>query len=157
MLGDPVRYDGQGKARKDARISLWLDEQRLFRICPEVAGGLPTPRPPAELRNGDGHALLSGNASVHTKDGKILDQCFVAGAQAALSLAQSRGIKLALLKSNSPSCSNEHIYDGQFSGNRITGLGVTAALLQENGLEIFNEHQLDELENRLVELDDSQI
>lgn len=155
LLGDLVRYDGQGKFLADRRITRWLNEDRLFRICPEVSGGLPTPRPAAELVGGDGYDLLNGNASVCTAEGSTLDAAFATGAQAALSMANREQIQLALLKSNSPSCANEFIYNGHFTGQLTSGTGVTAALLQQHNIEVFNEHQLDALEQRIMQLDDS--
>jgi len=156
LLGDLVRYDGQGKLLSDGRISRWQDERRLVRVCPEVAGGLPVPRPPGELTGGDGYSLLAGATSVRTRDGLNLDPHFIAGARAALRTVKSEQIKLALLKSNSPSCGNTYIYDGSFTGKLISGAGVTAALLMQNGIEVYNEHQLDTLEQRIVQLDAEQ-
>ena len=75
------------------------------------------------------------------------------GAQAALKLAWDRQLKLALLKSRSPSCGNAGIYSGAFDGKRVPGVGVTTALLQQNGIQVFNETQLDALERALVLLD----
>lgn len=118
-----------------------------------MAGGLPTPRPAAELQGGQGKDVLNGKIPVQTVKGIELSEAFIKGANVALGLAQEHGIKLALLKSNSPSCGNEHIYNGRFNGTLKKGEGVTAALLRQHGVRVFNEHQLHDLERALNTLE----
>ncbi len=118
-----------------------------------MAGGLSTPRPAAELQGGQGKDVLNGKIAVQTVDGIELSEAFIKGAHAALGLAQEHGIKLALLKSNSPSCGNEHIYNGRFNGTLKRGEGVTAALLRRRGVSVFSEHQLDGLKRALIALE----
>lgn len=48
LLGEACRYDGRSKPC--ARVQeLAADGHELVPICPEVAGGLPTPRTPCEI------------------------------------------------------------------------------------------------------------
>lgn len=141
------------KTLNDARIKRWLAEERLIKHCPEVAGGLPTPRPAAEILGAVGNQALKGETCVITADGHDLSAAFIRGAHAALAQAGKHKIKLALLKSNSPSCGNEHVYNGLFNGTLVRGVGVTSALLRQHGVQVFNEFQIDDLENALNELE----
>ena len=137
----------------DPRIARWQREGRLYKICPEVAGGLAIPRPAAELVNGDGYRVIAGQAEVQTASGQKLTGAFLRGAHMALELARERNIGLALLKSHSPSCGNTQVYSGSFNGVRVPGSGVSAALLEQNGIQVFNENQIDALEQALALLD----
>jgi uncharacterized protein YbbK (DUF523 family) len=121
----------------------------LIPCCPEQLGGLTTPRPAVEIQGGDGLDVLAGKAKVCTRDGDDRTEAFLRGAQETLLLANRLGIKAALLKARSPSCGNDGIYDGSFSGQVKTGTGVTAALLRETGIPVFNEEQLSELKKFL--------
>src|SRR3954469_14264878 len=80
LLGRPVRYDGTGRRSDDALFALWRDQGRLVSVCPEVDGGLPVPRPPAEISGGLGADVLDGRARVLTRDGADVTAHFVAGA-----------------------------------------------------------------------------
>ena len=42
------------------------------------------------------------------------------------------------LQSRSPSCGVKEIYDGSFTGRKIPGQGVFAALLQEAGIPVLD-------------------
>lgn len=112
-------------------------------VCPEVAGGLGVPRPPAEIVGG----------RVLTRAGDDVSSAFVAGAQHALELVRRFELRLALLKQRSPSCGSKEIYDGSFSGRVMAGEGLTAALLRANGVEVYDETQLDEVAARLQVLE----
>ena len=137
LLGQPVRYDGKSKAIADIA---WLQQlqgkNQLVVICPEVSGGLSTPRPPAEI-NGE---------TVITVTGDNVTAQFSQGAYNALKLCQTHQIKFALLKANSPSCGNKQIYDGSYSAKLISGQGVTAKLLTEHGIKVFSELELSQLQ-----------
>jgi len=145
LLGRPVRYDGQGKAQPDAVLERLRQVFDLVPVCPEVMGGLPTPRPPAEIVGGSGTQVLAGIAVVREREGADVSAAFVAGAHQALALASERGCRHALLKALSPSCGNNAHYDGSFSGARRAGQGVAAALLAEAGLTVWNEDEVDAL------------
>lgn len=154
LLGQPVRYDGRGAACGHALLARWRAEGRLLTLCPESAGGLPTPRPPAEIQGqGGGAAVLRERARVLDAGGSDVSAAFRAGAAQALALARAHGLRLALLKENSPSCGSTWIYDGGFVGRLQPGQGVTAALLREAGIEVFGESQLEALAARLVALE----
>jgi uncharacterized protein YbbK (DUF523 family) len=152
LLGHPVRYDGGGHGPL-VHLQQWLAEGRVVALCPEVAGGLPTPRPPAEIAGGQGARVLDGLLPVLTIAGEDVTAAFISGAEQALKLVHQHGIRLALLKARSPSCGNLQNYDGSFSGVRVAGEGVTAAALRRAGVRVFNEEQLDELQAALAELD----
>lgn len=152
LLGHRVRYDGGAHGPYDL-LQRWLNEGRVVALCPEVAGGLPTPRAPAEIRGGQGAQVLDGHLPVLTIDGEDVTAAFVSGAEKALALVREHGIRLALLKARSPSCGNLENYDGSFSGVRVPGEGVTAALLRRAGVQVFSEEQLTEAVRALAELD----
>ena len=137
LLGEPCRYDGKSKP------VLELEKLRdrgydLIPVCPEVLGGLPTPRPPAE-RQEDGRVVNRLGTDV-TKE-------YRRGAELALELALREGCALAVLKAKSPSCGNCRIYDGSFTGTLKPGKGVTAELLEQSGIRVLNEAELDQLLN----------
>jgi len=148
LLGEPVRYDGVSKPLVHPLIDELNERGRLVPFCPEVAGGLPTPRPPAEISGGDGRQVIGQAARVMTREADV-SRAFVLGARAALDLALEQGITIALLKERSPSCGSSFIYDGSFSGTRIKGMGVTTALLRENGILVFSENDISCLEKRI--------
>lgn len=145
LLGQPVRYDGQSVPCDSEILVRWQREGRLVALCPEMAGGLPVPRVPAEIGGGaGGAAVLAGVASVLDQRGHDVTDFFVRGAEAALRVVQEQGIRLAILKENSPSCGSHFTYDGQFSGKRIASQGVTAARLVQLGVRVFSENELAE-------------
>jgi uncharacterized protein YbbK (DUF523 family) len=144
LLGRPVRYDGRSVPKADPMIRKWLAQGRLVFFCPEVAGGLPVPRPPAEVQGGSGLDVLAGRAVVRTQTADVT-HAFLAGARAALDLCQAQGISLALLKEKSPSCGSRHIYDGGFHKKLIPGRGVTAALLETHEITVFSEDRVPDL------------
>jgi uncharacterized protein YbbK (DUF523 family) len=153
LLGRPVRFDGTGRRSDDALFELWRRQGRLVPFCPEVGGGLPVPRPAAEISGGSGADVLDGRAQVLTRDGTDVTPHFMAGAQQALEQARSRDIRMAVLKEGSPSCGSLRIHDGSFAGHRIPGEGVTTALLERHGVAVFAEDDLDAAAARLAELE----
>ena len=152
LLGHRVRYDG-GASGPYGQLARWQDEGRIIALCPEVAGGLPTPRAPAEIPGGQGLDVLNGKAPVITSEGEDVTAAFMDGAQQALALVNRHGIRIAILKANSPSCGNVQTYDGSFSGVKVEGQGVTAALLAGAGVQVFSELQLDEAARALARLE----
>lgn len=139
LLGARVRHDGGHKRVDNEILDRWRDEGRLVPICPEEAGGLSTPRPPSE-RRGD---------RVVAKTGADVTVEFNKGAEAALALAKLHKCRFALLKEASPSCGSSLVHDGTFQGVKIPGMGVAAALLHANGVEVFSENELEKLERAL--------
>lgn len=146
LLGQPVRYDGKGKPLFHPAIDRWRQEGRLVTICPEMAGGMPVPRPPAEIERGaSGLDVLEGRARVLEATGGDVTVEFIAGAKKALAFAQTNGCTHALLIDGSPSCGSVAIYDGSFSGVKHTGNGVTAALLRRQGIAVYAPSKIEEL------------
>lgn len=143
LLGHRVRYDGGASGPFD-QLQQWIAEGRVVALCPEVAGGLPTPRAAAEIPGGQGAEVLDGGARVITTEGEDVSAEFLSGAQQALALVQQHAIRIAVLKANSPSCGNLLTYDGTFRGIKVSGEGVTAALLTRHGVQVFSELQLAE-------------
>lgn len=152
LLGHRVRYDGGASGPFDL-LEQWIEEGRVVPLCPEVAGGLPTPRAAAEIPGGQGGEVLDGTAAVITTDGEDVSAQFLEGARRALELVQKHGIRVAVLKANSPSCGNLLTYDGTFRGVKVSGEGVTAALLKRHGVRVFSELELAEAAVTLAALD----
>lgn len=130
LLGCPCRYDGTGQAHP-AVLAL-RERHHLVPVCPEQLGGLPTPRPPAERRNG----------AVITCEGADVTEQYRRGGEAAVELARLMGCTCAIMKERSPSCGCGEIYDGTFSHTLISGNGAAAALLAEAGLKVLGESQV---------------
>lgn len=150
LLGHPVRYDAQGKRSDDSVLQRWIAEGRVVSVCPEVAGGLPVPRPPAEIMGGaGGAAVLAGVAHVVANDGSDVSAAFVAGATQALAVARTHNIRVAVLKEGSPSCGSGYTYDGSFTRTRVPHVGVATAALNAAGVRVFSETQWAEAD-RLV-------
>lgn len=133
LLGIPCRYDGRSVKAVD--IERLAEKFELIPVCPEIYGGLSTPRTPSE-RVGDKTLM---------KDGRDVTENYLRGAEAAYALCESLGCTLALLKERSPSCGKNKIYDGTFTGTLIDGEGVTAEYLRERGIKIFGESEIEEL------------
>ncbi len=152
LLGHRVRYDGGASGPFDL-LEQWIEEGRVVPLCPEVAGGLPTPRAAAEIPGGQGGEVLDGTAAVITTEGENVSAQFLEGARQALELVQKHGIRVAVLKANSPSCGNLLTYDGTFSGTKVNGEGVTAALLKRHGVRVFSELELRQAGQALTRLD----
>ncbi|WIE50308.1 DUF523 domain-containing protein [Pseudomonas sp. GM17] len=151
LLGHRVRYDGAASGPFD-QLARWQVEGRVVALCPEVAGGLPTPRAAAEIPGGQGGEVLDGLARVITTEGEDVSAEFLSGARQALELVREHGIRIAVLKANSPSCGNLLTYDGSFSGVKVSGEGVTAALLKRAGVQVFSELELAEAAAALAAL-----
>ncbi|WJH39160.1 DUF523 domain-containing protein [Aliirhizobium terrae] len=147
LLGHAVRYDGKGKPLVHPAIDRWREEGRLVTICPELAGGMSVPRPPAEIENGmTGADVLAGRARVVEITGGDVTAQFMAGARQALDFAMAHGCTHALLIDGSPSCGSGFIYDGSFGGRKHAGNGVTAALLENAGIRVFSDRRIDDLD-----------
>jgi uncharacterized protein YbbK (DUF523 family) len=123
-------------------------------MCPETAGGLPVPRPPAEIAGGDGTDVLRGKAFVWDATGLDVTRPFVEGARATLDRALASGVRLAVLKDGSPSCATTYVYDGSFRGQRDRGQGVSTAMLSAAGIRTFSEREIEEAAAYLRELEE---
>ncbi len=154
LLGAPVRHDAADKRAHHPLLARLRAQGRVRAVCPEMAGGLPVPRPAAEIHGaGGGGAVLAGLARVRDHQGRDVTAAFVTGAGRVLALAQHQGARLAILKQNSPSCGTRRIADGRFVGHRLPGEGVAAALLRRHGLLVFGEDELDSAAAALAALD----
>ncbi|MCA1970579.1 MAG: DUF523 domain-containing protein [Rhizobium sp.] len=146
LLGRPVRYDGTAKPLSHPAIARWQAEGRLVGFCPEQAGGLPTPRPPAEIEDGlCGEDVIEGRARVVESTGRDVSAAFVEGGRNAVEFARANGCAFALLIDGSPSCGSGFIYDGSFSAVRHPGHGVTAALMRRAGIAVYSNREIDAL------------
>ena len=139
LLGEKVRYNGKDAVSGSDILRGWLAEDRVLPFCPEVAGGLGVPRPPAEIQGGRGEDVIDGKVEVKTRAGDDVTAAFVRGARGALAAAVAGGARLAVLKEGSPSCGSGFVYDGTFSGVRREDRGGTAALLERHGIRVFSD------------------
>lgn len=130
LAGFPCRWDG--KSLPDLHVIQLVRDGKAIPICPEQLGGQPTPRPPAE-RQSD---------RVITREGDDVTARFRRGAEIALATARTFGCRTAILKSFSPSCGKDLIYDGSFTGKLVRGSGITAELFMRHGIKVFSEHEL---------------
>ncbi len=133
LLGENCKYSGGNNYNAD--VAALADKFELIPVCPEVFGGLDTPRPPSEIV-GD---------RVIAKTGADVTFQYHDGAEKTLYIARENNCPVALLKERSPSCGCGKIYDGTFSGNIIDGNGITAQLLLDNDIAVFGESKIDKL------------
>jgi uncharacterized protein YbbK (DUF523 family) len=153
LIGCNVRYHG-GNANIDNHIlEEFKSQKRLISVCPEVSAGLEVPRTSSEIVGGNGIDVINGRAEVISRIGENKTDFFIQGAKNALDIAKKFDIKIAILKKNSPSCGNKSIYDGSFRGNIVKGSGVTASLLSDNGIKVFNETELQEVKEFIKRLE----
>ncbi|MBO8166162.1 MAG: DUF523 domain-containing protein [Thermotogae bacterium] len=138
LFGINCTYNG--KNNLNYRIFSLMNNFSLIPVCPEQLAGLPTPRPRAEITGGKGWAPGS---RVVNEFGVDVTRAFERGAEETLKIARLFEVELAILKSKSPSCGTQHVYDGTFSSILIPGVGVTAALLRENGIEVLSEDEIE--------------
>ena len=154
LVGQAVRYDGGDKLCQHNILKKWIEQKRVIIVCPEVAGGLSVPRLASEIVNGAGGLkVLAGLSKVIDSSAKDVTQEFINEAKIALDLAKSKSIRVAVLKENSPSCGTNFIYDGTFTAIKVANSGVTSALLQQSGIHVFNENQLDEADSLLKQFE----
>lgn len=133
--GIACRYDG-GSQTIDELVQL-VNEGCALMICPEVAGGLPIPRNPAEIVGGDGRDVWLGNAKVVDNQGCDVTEVYQDGAREAHKQLVEKGVKILILKEKSPSCGANQIYDGSFSGHKVTGVGVATAFFMAQGIAVY--------------------
>lgn len=138
LAGINCRYNGGDT--KNAEIEELVRCGKAIAICPELIAGLDTPRASCEIIVAD-----DGSKKVVSKEGKDFTEVFRDGAQKTLEIVQVIGITTAILKSRSPSCGYGQVYDGMFSRNLREGNGFTADLLMKNGIEIYTEENIKEM------------
>ncbi len=145
LLGESVRYNGTDLKLDKGLLEAISEYYQIFSFCPEMEGGLPVPRDPAEIQGGDGEDVLCRKARVITTRGDDVTVEFICGAQKILDFCKDNCIKLAVLTERSPSCGSKNIYSGSFDGFKKEGAGVTAALLQKNGIRVVNQYEIGEI------------
>lgn len=130
LLGENCKYSGGNNLCPE--VVRFTEGHRVVSVCPEVLGGLPVPRLPAEIVGG----------TVTAADGSFVDGAFRSGARRALEIALKEHVDLAILQPRSPSCGSRQVYDGTFSKTLIDGQGVFAALLLKNGIRVIDADML---------------
>lgn len=138
MCGINCRYDGKSISLN--QLSELSNRFNLIPVCPEIIGGLSTPRAPVEITN---NKLIDSNGNDKTDN-------FISGANQVLQLAKMFNCEYAILKENSPSCGVNYIYDGTFTSNKIKGSGITTSLLRENGIKVYSETEIDTFINDVL-------
>lgn len=133
LLGNACRYDG---GWREYDLKGLKEKFNLIPICPEIYGGLPTPRVPSEIVG----------EKVINREGIDVTAQYKKGANEALHLARLFNVKYAVLKEKSPSCGKGKVYDGTFSKTLTDGDGITAKLLKENNIQVFGESEIEKLE-----------
>ena len=133
LLGVNCRY--KGDSCENEGVLKLLEKHTLIPVCPEQLGGLKTPRAPSEIVSG----------RVMNNLGEDVTKEYSLGAASALRIAKLNKVRLAILKSRSPSCGCGQIYDGSFTGRKIPGDGICAALLKKNGIKVVTENELDSI------------
>ncbi len=136
LFGENVRYDGKNNLIEE--LDQLKERYELISICPEVLGGMVIPRIPSEI-------VSTNPLKIQNEFGIDTTEFFTDGAMQALYICQKYDIKKALLKSKSPSCGNLEIYDGNFNGTLVKGQGITANILIQNNIKVFNEKQIGDL------------
>ena len=130
LLGQKCKYNGGDNLSQ--KVLDYVKGHEIIPVCPEVSGGLPTPRIPCEIVDG----------IVRNKDGENKDKEFRSGAEICLKKAIDEKADLAILQSRSPSCGVKCIYDGTFSGRLVKGSGVFASMLRECGFRVMDVEEL---------------
>lgn len=136
LLGVNCKYNGFNN--ENEKVLSYIKDKEVIPICPEIMGGLSTPREPSEIFEN----------KVISKSGKDVTSNFQKGAEETLNLARKLGVKKAILKSRSPSCGLDEVYDGTFSNKLVNKNGITAELLKNNGFVILREEDVDHLISR---------
>lgn len=131
LLGRNCKYSG-GNNRNEAVIR-YLQDKEYIPVCPEVEAGMPVPRPPVEIRDG----------RVVSIEGKDLDAVYRKGVSKVMEILEKEDIGLAILKAKSPTCGVHEIYDGTFTGKKIPGQGILAQALQDAGIPIVDEKDVE--------------
>lgn len=142
LLGVPCRYDGATKTYPHLMGYFAARKLTPIPICPEQAGGLPTPRPPCHFENGAGQEVLAGSAKVINSHGENKTAAFLQGARKALDTASEKNCRTALMKERSPSCGVQRVYNEK---GIMIGEGVTTALLKQHDIAVFSEEELSSL------------
>lgn len=139
LYGINCKYNGLNNYNQ--RLLQCLQNDQVCLFCPEMLGGLPVPRPPSEIVDGDGLDVLEGRSRVLSSTGEDVTPGFIQGARAALEEAMRQRPELIILKSRSPSCGIGLIYDGSFSSRLRRGNGVAAEMLKKAGYKLISDEE----------------
>lgn len=142
LIGLDTKYDGNSNANE--LLIKYSTCGKFIPFCPEILGGLPTPRPASEIIKGSGEDVLEGSARVMSKGGKDETENYIKGAMETVKLLKMFPVTCAIMKQRSPSCGNSMIYDGTFSGRRRSGKGVSAAILERYNIPVYSEEEITE-------------
>jgi uncharacterized protein YbbK (DUF523 family) len=147
LLGKNCRYNGgHSKLNELNKFDVeWIP------VCPEESGGLGTPRPSAEMQE-NAETILNGKGKIITNKGKNVTAEFIQGAEQSLQLGLGAEVKIAVLKSKSPSCGIGKIYDGSFTKILKTGDGIFAHLCRENDIECISSDNINQIKKTLAKL-----
>lgn len=140
LCGEKCKYNGGNNY--NIQVEAYYKDKEVIKVCPEVLGGLPIPRHPAEIVGGTAQDVLNGKAKILNNQGEDVTEAFLKGAQTVLKIAKDYGIRQAILKAKSPSCGRGKVYNGNFEGVLVEGNGITSQLLLEEGIEIKTEEDL---------------
>ncbi len=151
LCGVNCKYNGENNLSE--RCMKLFREGKAVLVCPEQLGGLSTPRDPVELNNEAGE-VINGNGKALSNQGEDVTKQFIDGAYETLRIAKELGATKAVLKEGSPSCGSNYIYDGTFSGNKIKGKGITAQVLENEGITVFSDEDLEVNNSKLVYLNE---
>jgi uncharacterized protein YbbK (DUF523 family) len=132
LAGCKCRYDG--KDNLCPKVKQLVEEGRAVTVCPEVMGGMTTPRIPSERKDG----------KIVNSIGEDNTSYFIKGVEKSIEIVKEHNIKKAILKERSPSCGVHEVYDGSFSHKKIKGMGVTAQYLKEKGIIVYSEDEIPE-------------
>ncbi|MCG7380964.1 DUF523 domain-containing protein [Paenibacillus sp. ACRSA] len=139
LAGVACRYNGT--ASLDERIRELMEQDQAKMVCPELLGGFVTPREAAEIIGGTGKDVLNGTAKVIEKGGRDVTDLYIKGAYETLEWARKLAVSCVVLKEYSPSCGTQMIYDGSFDNHKVSGEGVTSALLRQEGFTVISENE----------------
>ncbi len=140
LTGINCRFDNDIK--RNEKIVQLLSDGRVIPLCPEILANFRTLRPAMEIIGGDGNDVLEGRAKVIDKDGNDYTEKITEGAKKVLEVVKILNVRKAILKSKSPSCGKDLIFDGTFSGNLVKGNGVLTALLKKHGIKVYSEKEI---------------
>lgn len=152
LCGINCRYNGKGFENKKCKEL--LRDGRAIVVCPEQLGGLSTPRNPAELQALAENIIDKNNGNIIDCNRNDVTKAFVSGAYETLKIAKAAGINKAILKDGSPSCGVNNVYDGSFTGKKIKGKGLTAYLLESEGITVFSDDEIEDNREKLISLND---
>ncbi len=130
LVGLCTRYDGRSALREGLMEEIGGIP---IPLCPEQMGGLPTPRPCAEIEDGDGRDVIEHRARVVDREGRDVTENLLRGAEAVVKVARFLGVRRAFMKEKSPSCGVTRICR---NNSEVPGSGVTTAVLRKEGIEV---------------------